>query len=104
MSNWVEVGSIHDFNQTNKKLYRLSDDTEILVIKIKDSFFAVENRCSHDDKPLSDGKIEDSTIECKYHGAKFDIQTGKALKMPAVAPINIFKTKLQEGKIFVLIE
>ncbi|MFN4220544.1 MAG: Rieske 2Fe-2S domain-containing protein, partial [bacterium] len=77
---------------------------EILLIRVKDSVFAVENRCSHDEKPLSDGKIIEKTIECKYHGAKFDIETGKALKMPAVTPVNIFKTKIENGKVFVLID
>lgn len=97
---WVEIASLEEIK--DKKLVRVDNDLEILLVRIKDSVFAVENRCSHDEKTLSDGKIIEKTIECRYHGAKFDLETGKALKMPAVTPINIFKTKIENGKIFVL--
>lgn len=105
VSQWIEVADINDFNQSNKKVVRINNDLEVLIIKVKDSFFAVENRCSHDEKPLDSGKIVDEkVIECNYHGARFDITTGKALKMPAVAPINIFKTKVENQKIYILLD
>ncbi|MCS6955502.1 MAG: Rieske (2Fe-2S) protein [Candidatus Calescibacterium sp.] len=104
-NQWIEAGIIENFKENNKKVIRVNDELEVMVIKIKDSFFAIENKCSHDEKPLSDGKIIDGEIiECKYHGARFNLQNGKALKMPAVTPINIFKTKIENDKIYILIE
>lgn len=102
---WIEIGSIDEFNQNNKKVVKIENDLEILVIKLGSSFIAIENKCSHDEKPLSNGQIIDNQIiECNYHGARFDLQTGKALKMPAVTPINIFKTKIENNKVLVSLD
>lgn len=102
-TNWIEVAHLEEVN--DKKVIRIQNDLEVLLIKVGGNIFAIENKCSHDEKPLSDGKmIDEKIIECRYHGARFDIETGKALKMPAVSPINIFKTKIENEKIFVLVE
>jgi nitrite reductase/ring-hydroxylating ferredoxin subunit len=40
-----------------------------------------------------------------WHGAEFDLETGKNLSMPAPAPIKKFKTEISEdGDIFVILE
>jgi len=105
MGNWVEVCSLSDFDESNKKVVKVYNDLEVLLIKLKDVVFAVENRCSHDEKPLDDGRLlDDSIIECAHHGAQFDLSSGKALKMPAVTPVNVFKTKIQQNKVFVFVE
>ena len=46
-------------------------------------FFCIDDVCTHDGGPLSEGQLDDHTIACPRHGAKFDIRTGKALTMPA---------------------
>ena len=46
-------------------------------------FYCIDDVCTHDGGPLSEGKLEDHAIACPRHGAKFDIRTGKALTMPA---------------------
>jgi len=104
-NTWIEIADINELQNTNKIKKRISDDLEVLIIRIGNSIFCVENRCSHDEKPLYDGNIhnQEKMIECNYHGARFDLETGKALRMPAVTPINIFKTKLENNKIYIFL-
>jgi 3-phenylpropionate/trans-cinnamate dioxygenase ferredoxin subunit len=59
--------------------------------------FVVENRCSHDDGPLGEGRLVGTEIECPRHGARFDLATGRATRMPAVAPIATYTARI-EGK------
>jgi 3-phenylpropionate/trans-cinnamate dioxygenase ferredoxin subunit len=59
--------------------------------------FVVENRCSHDDGPLGEGRLVGGEIECPRHGARFDLASGRATRMPAVAPIVTYTAKI-EGK------
>lgn len=70
------------------------DGVQVVVCNINGAFYAVEDICSHDDGELVKGEgklVEGCQIECPRHGARFDVKTGKATKMPAVAPIKTFK-------------
>lgn len=63
--------------------------------------FVVENRCSHDDGPLGEGRVLGAEIECPRHGARFDLASGRATRMPAVAPIETFDASIDGIDVFV---
>ena len=46
--------------------------------------------CSHADVALSEGEVDDCSIECWLHGSRFDLRTGEALSLPATAPVPVF--------------
>lgn len=77
------------------------DDRAILVVRVLDQFFAIEDVCSHDGQPLTDGPLNGCEITCPRHGARFDVKTGKPLCMPATSPIPRFAVKVENGEIFV---
>ncbi len=58
----------------------------VVLFLVNGRFSALDDVCTHDGGPLSEGKLEGCTIACPRHGAKFDICTGKALTMPATHP------------------
>lgn len=63
---------------------------------------AVHNVCSHADYDLApEGYIEDNTIECLLHGSVFDLDSGEPDALPAVKPIPVYATKVEDGRIFV---
>ena len=43
-------------------------------------YYAIEDRCSHDDGPLCEGDWdpEECTVVCPRHGSNFDLATGRA--------------------------
>jgi nitrite reductase/ring-hydroxylating ferredoxin subunit len=53
--------------------------------------------CSHADVALSEGEVDDCSIECWLHGSRFDLRTGEALSLPATAPVPVFDV-LVEGE------
>lgn len=66
---------------------------------------AVHNICSHQHYPLApEGPVDDNTIECVLHGSTFDLDTGTAETLPAVAPIPVYACKVEHGVILVDIE
>lgn len=77
------------------------DDVPALLVRIGNDFFAVEDVCSHDGQPLTDGPVADGAITCPRHGAKFDLKTGQALCMPATRGIQTFEVQVRDGEIFV---
>jgi len=73
------------------------DEDWVLVGRLKDgALYAVEDRCSHDGASFDGGEIDGTVLVCPHHGAKFDVTTGKALAMPAVAPIETLPVRLSE--------
>ena len=75
------------------------DGRAALLLRIGDDFYAIEDVCSHDGQPLTDGPLRDCSIECPRHGARFDVRTGKPLCMPAVEPIAVFEVRVQDGQV-----
>lgn len=69
-----------------------------------DAVFVLEDRCSHDDGALGDGALGGATgdeIECPRHGARFDVRTGRATRMPAATPIRTYTAKIVGGDVLV---
>lgn len=63
---------------------------------------AVTDCCSHADFPLSEGALHaDGTIECVWHGARFDGRSGAACKLPAVDPITVYEVRVDGDTILV---
>ncbi len=77
------------------------EDLEIGVFNCDGTLYAIEDRCSHDDGPLAEGRLDPGacTIECPRHGAKFDLKTGKPLTLPAYEPVDIFPVRIDNDLI-----
>ena len=76
------------------------DDLEVAVVRVGDEVFAIEDVCSHADFPLSDGEVEDCTIECVLHGSRFDLRTGKPTGPPATRPVPVYPTSVLDGDVY----
>ena len=75
----------------------------VCVARVEGELYAFADKCSHRDFPLSNGEIDpdDCSITCEWHGARFDVRTGKALSLPATRPIPVFACKVENGEILV---
>jgi 3-phenylpropionate/trans-cinnamate dioxygenase ferredoxin subunit len=50
---------------------------------------------------LHTGELEGNQLECAWHGARFDVRTGRALRLPAIKPIRAYTVKIEDGEILV---
>ena len=73
----------------------------VLLFRIGEDFYAVDDVCSHDGQPLTDGDLVGTSIECPRHGARFDVRTGKALCMPAVEPIAVYEVQVSGNDVLI---
>ena len=64
-------------------------------------FYAIEDRCSHDDGPLAEGEFDlgSCTVECPRHGSLFDLRTGKPRTLPAYRPVSTFNVRVEDDEI-----
>jgi 3-phenylpropionate/trans-cinnamate dioxygenase ferredoxin subunit len=72
--------------------------TRIVVARLKDGLYAVENRCSHANAALITSKIHHgSQLGCPVHGARFDLRTGAAKSPPAFTSLETFPVREVDG-------
>lgn len=64
--------------------------------------FALHDECSHARFRLSEGELTgDDTIECAWHGARFDCRTGAVRRGPATDPVPAYDVLVHDGEIYV---
>lgn len=54
-----------------------NNGNKVLIVKQKNEFFAVGSKCSHYGAPLVKGALGEGTIRCPWHGACFNLKTGR---------------------------
>lgn len=99
---WVRVADVCDCPPGN--LLEVEAAQEKLVLaNVDGDLYALQNRCSHQNLPLSDGELDGDQLECLYHGARFDVCTGKAMTLPAIIPVETYAVELRGQEIYVQI-
>lgn len=72
-----------------------------LVRETQGDIHALGDRCSHGDISLSEGFVEDDSIECWAHGSKFELSTGTPRNFPAYEPVPVFAVEIDGDDVFV---
>ena len=76
---------------------------DILLARIGDEYYAIDNICNHAGAYLDMGKLNASVfeIQCPLHGGAFDIRSGEAIADPCYFPAVTFAVRIEEGDILV---
>ncbi len=77
----------------------LVGEIAVVICRIKDEYFALENRCSHALSTFDEGRIRGYRILCPMHGAAFDIRDGSAVSLPAKTAIRTFPVRVIDGMV-----
>ncbi|MBX9696006.1 MAG: non-heme iron oxygenase ferredoxin subunit [Cyanobacteria bacterium] len=95
-----KIANVSEVPDGQARIFEHGDES-IALCNVSGHFYAVANRCSHDDGPLGEGELIDSQIECPRHGARFDLETGKALCLPAVTPIPVWRVEVRGEEVWI---
>jgi 3-phenylpropionate/trans-cinnamate dioxygenase ferredoxin component len=80
------------------------DGEKVCLVRVDDEVYAFQDRCSHRDFPLSNGHLDGDQIECAWHGARFDVRTGRPLCLPAIKAIQVYEVKIEDGDVYVAVD
>lgn len=99
----VEVAPLEELPPGSMRLVPAGKVT-VGVFNCGGRLLAIEDRCSHDDGPLCQGDWEPDTciVVCPRHGARFDLETGIPLTLPAFLPVPIFPVSVRDDGVVVV--
>jgi len=120
MTKKISIGSAADFPAGKAQVINV-DGTAVVINRVGEQFYAVENRCSHLGLLLGANKVKGTVITCPFHGSQFDMCTGENLdwvtgfagaKLPEwsrklvamgkkPAPIKAFHVHVENGQLFI---
>ena len=98
MSDWIKVIPVNEFPPGSRKVVDV-DGIMVAVSNLDNTFYAIEDVCTHDGGELANGTVEGESIVCPRHGARFSIKTGAVLAPPAYEAVTTFPVLVVDGTI-----
>lgn len=99
MIQYIKAAKVSDFSHRKFKCIRFLTKT-IAVIKDKDSFYAIEADCKHQNANLLSRGMNSEIVTCPRHGWQYNMKTGECLTHNW-AGLRKHPLKIEDGTIFV---
>jgi len=98
MSDFIKIATVDEIAPGQAKLVEVNGN-EIALFNVGGQFHAIDNNCTHVGGPLCEGEISGFEVTCPWHGATFDVTTGRVLGPPAVEAVNHYNLRIADGRI-----
>ena len=84
-TKWValDLGGAADIPQ-GQLVKAKAGATSIVLVRTGDTILALHETCAHAGGPLAEGKLLDGVVECPWHGSRFRLADGHAMRAPTV--------------------
>jgi 3-phenylpropionate/trans-cinnamate dioxygenase ferredoxin subunit len=76
----------------------------VAVVRSAGEVYAIHDVCSHANVALSEGEVEDETIECWLHGSRFSLVTGRPTGLPATQPVPVYPVTIDGDDVYVAVK
>ncbi len=98
----VTVGRVEEVPEGRGATIELEGGAELALYHVAGRFYAIENFCPHRGAPLADGNLSGLTVECDWHGWRFDLTDGRCLTRPN-ENIQAYEVRIEDGWIKILV-
>ncbi|HVS59327.1 MAG TPA: Rieske 2Fe-2S domain-containing protein [Gemmatimonadaceae bacterium] len=74
----------------------------VCLVRHNGEISALSDICTHQHFSMSQGDLlEDGTLQCAWHGTRYDCRTGEVKQVPATSPLPVFMVRLEGDTILV---
>jgi nitrite reductase/ring-hydroxylating ferredoxin subunit len=103
MAETVRVAPVDEIQPGGSRSVEVGEKL-IGVFNVDGEFYAIDGRCTHVGAPMVDGWLDGRELTCPFHGARFDVTTGKALSPPATCDVDMYPVRVKDGYVVVELE
>lgn len=97
-----DVASLDDLPEHGMLGVALPGGGRVCLIRRGDVVTALRDECTHQAMPLSTGDLlPDGTIECPWHGARYDCHTGEVRRGPAEDDVAVHDVRVEGDRVLV---
>jgi len=96
--NLTPVTTLNEL-ELGKPFCAMVNEKPILLCRLEDGVFALDDTCSHAGGSLCKGTLDGAIIECPRHGAKFDLRSGAVVGPPAKASQRTYLVRVKDGQV-----
>jgi len=89
-TNYVKVATKSEIPVGKMKHIEVNGK-EIMIANVEGKFYAISDRCGHENARLSTGTLAGTTVICPFHYARFDVTTGKLISGPILEGSEVAK-------------
>jgi nitrite reductase/ring-hydroxylating ferredoxin subunit/uncharacterized membrane protein len=73
----------------------------VVVGRCPEGIVAFSDHCTHKGGPLSDGALVGCTVQCPWHGSRFDVHSGRVVAGPAKSKIDVYQIETRSGEVYI---
>jgi 3-phenylpropionate/trans-cinnamate dioxygenase ferredoxin component len=74
---------------------------DILIANVHGRYYATSNICTHEGAKLHGGELKDNELICPWHGAKWDVTSGKMILFPEkLKSLTSFKVIVENDNLY----
>jgi 3-phenylpropionate/trans-cinnamate dioxygenase ferredoxin subunit len=100
-AGWTRVAALADVPEGGL-LAAAAGGRRVCLTRAGGTVTALDDCCTHADFALSEGELHpDGSVECAWHGARFDRATGAVVRGPACDPVAAHDVLLLDGDVLV---
>ncbi|MGF1470809.1 MAG: non-heme iron oxygenase ferredoxin subunit [Rubrobacteraceae bacterium] len=100
MAEFHKIAAADEVSPGEAKQYTV-EGRPVALCNLDGAYHAFEDICTHQFAHLTEGGVEGGEIICPLHGARFDVESGRAKSLPAVKPIPKHEVKVEAGNVYV---
>jgi nitrite reductase/ring-hydroxylating ferredoxin subunit len=101
-AGFAAVARVGDLAPGQLVAVKAPDGQPVCLMNVGGTICALHDVCTHQQFALSEGEIEpDGTIECAWHGARFDCRTGAVIAPPAYTDVPRYDVRIEGDTILV---
>src|SRR5574337_1340540 len=98
MASFVKVATTGELGSGQAKKVEV-DGKIIALFELSGSYHAIDDTCTHEGGPLSEGEVEGNIVTCPWHGAQFNVTTGEVVGPPADISVSAYQSRVNGSDI-----